>query len=69
MNSKFFLVFQINKDFMAQCRAYPKTFLEPRDKLLERPGGQLIHCIAAHKSDVDMMDITQDGNIVLTGEG
>jgi hypothetical protein len=61
-------VLQVNKEFIAQCRAYQKTFIEPEERILERPGGQLIHCVAAHKSDIDMMDITKDGSLVVTGE-
>jgi hypothetical protein len=62
------LVLQVNKGFIAQCRVYPKTFIEPEERILERPGGQLVHCVAAHKADIDMMDITKDGNLVVTGE-
>jgi hypothetical protein len=61
-------VLQVNKEFKYQCRAYPKTFIEPEESILERPGGQLVHCVAAHKSDIDMMDITKDGSLVVTGE-
>ncbi|XP_060597775.1 NACHT domain- and WD repeat-containing protein 1-like [Ruditapes philippinarum] len=56
----------VNKGFIAQCRVYPKTFIEPEERILERPGGQLVHCVAAHKADIDMMDITKDGNLVVT---
>ncbi|XP_053376600.1 NACHT domain- and WD repeat-containing protein 1-like [Mercenaria mercenaria] len=56
----------VTRDFLKQCRAYPKTFIEPTKRLLDRPGGQLVHCIAAHTSDIDMMDMTRDGSLVLT---
>jgi hypothetical protein len=64
----FLSVLQVNQEFIAQCRVYQKTFIEPEETILERPGGQLVHCVAAHKSFITMMDITKDGSLVVTGE-
>jgi hypothetical protein len=66
---KWFLsVLQVNKEFIYQCRSYQKTFIEPEERILETPGGQLVYCVEAHKSRINMMDITKDGSLVVTGE-
>jgi hypothetical protein len=62
------LVLQVNKEIIDQCRSYPKSFIEPEERILVSPGGQLVHCVAAHKSKINMMDITKDGTLVVTGE-
>ncbi|WAR22531.1 NWD1-like protein [Mya arenaria] len=54
-------------EFKARLRAYDEQpWLEPHLDILERPGGQLIHCFSAHGSDVDMIDMSADGMYVVT---
>ncbi|KAL4232336.1 hypothetical protein ACF0H5_009907 [Mactra antiquata] len=57
---------EITKEFLNQCKSYGRLYIEPSTSILDKPGGQLVHCISAHKTDIDMMDMTADGRYVLT---
>jgi len=57
------------REFRNQLAGFSdRVWLRPDKDILERPGGQLIHCFSAHKSDVDMLDMTTDGKFALTGK-
>lgn len=36
--------------------------------MLVQPGGQLVHSINAHTSDVDALDLTMDAKYAVTGD-
>ncbi|KAH3895797.1 hypothetical protein DPMN_019963 [Dreissena polymorpha] len=54
-------------EFKRCLREYSsKVWFEPDVNILERPGGQLLHSIHVHASDIDMMTIMSCGSYVIT---
>ncbi|KAH3692060.1 hypothetical protein DPMN_194937 [Dreissena polymorpha] len=54
-------------EFKQRLREYSsKVWFEPDVNILERPGGQLLHSIHVHASDIDMMTMTLCGTYVIT---
>ncbi|XP_070204069.1 uncharacterized protein [Littorina saxatilis] len=52
--------------FLQQCRESDGIFLIPSKQLLIPPGGQLVHCLNEHTSDVTGLAMTDDGKFVVT---
>ncbi|XP_052268722.1 uncharacterized protein LOC127870104 [Dreissena polymorpha] len=54
-------------EFKQRLREYSsKVWFEPDVNILERTGGQLLHSIHVHASEIDMMTITSCGTYVIT---
>ncbi|KAH3897606.1 hypothetical protein DPMN_021798 [Dreissena polymorpha] len=55
-------------EFKQRLREYSsKVWFEPDVNILVRPGGQLLHGIHVHTSEIYMMTITSCGHYVITG--
>ncbi|KAH3883610.1 hypothetical protein DPMN_007570 [Dreissena polymorpha] len=53
------VLFQSTAEFKQRLREYSsKVWFEPDVNILERTGGQLLHSIHVHASEIDMMTIT-----------
>ena len=62
------MILQVTKGFLQQCLDYPRPYLQSTRDVLSKPGGQLVSCLAGHKSELDCIDMTADGRLVVTGQ-
>ncbi len=54
--------------FLEECKQAEEYYLLPNKPILIPPGGQLIHCLADHKGDVQSVDMTSDSKFAVTSK-
>ena len=63
-----FHVFQGVTKLRSQASRPPYTCIIPADVVLTPPGGALVHALSDHTSDINCLDLSEDGRRAITCE-